>query len=231
MDNVDRDAARELGIEVRNTPAANAVSVAELAMGLLLAFERGIAPAAEALRAGRWEKNRPLGRELAGRRLGLIGFGRIGREMALRARAFDMEVWAHDPVLVTWPAGFEWAHSATLDQLLPAADVVSLHVPLTTETRGLLGARELSRMKADALLINTARGGLVDEEALHQALVAGRLRGAILDVFASEPPGAHPLLQLPQVLATPHLGAGTRDAQRRAGTEAAAIVIAELQRA
>jgi D-3-phosphoglycerate dehydrogenase len=228
LDNVDAVVARERGIEVRNTPAANAVSVAELAIGLLLAFERGIAPAAEALRAGRWEKNRPLGREIAGRRLGLIGFGRIGREMAARARAFEMEVWAHDTLLPAWPAGFEWVKPVSLAELLPAVDVLSLHVPLGTETRGLLGAAELARMKPGAILINTARGGLVDEAALHAALVAGRLRGAILDVFATEPPGGHPLLALPNVLATPHLGASTRDAQRRAGAEAAAIVIATL---
>jgi len=223
-------AAECAGVVVRNTPAANAVSVAELVFGLLLAFERHVAPAASDLRAGKWEKTKYAGRELAGRMLGLVGFGRIGREVATRARAFGMEVAAHDPLLTIWPAGFEWAKRATLDELIEQADVLSLHLPLTRETRGLIGAAELARMKPDALLVNAARGGVVDETALHAALVAGRPRGALLDVFATEPATGNPLLQLPNVLATPHLGASTREAQTRAGLEAAEIVIAELAR-
>jgi D-3-phosphoglycerate dehydrogenase len=230
LDNVDTAAAKARGIEVRNTPAANAVSVAEITLGLLLAFERHLPWAASDLRAGRWEKSKYAGREIAGRSLGLVGFGRIGREVAGRARAFDMTVMASDPLVASWPAGFEWVARVTLDELLASADVVSLHLPLGAATRGLIGAAELARMKPGAVLINAARGGVVDEEALHQALVNGRLRGAILDVFATEPPGESPLLALPQVLATPHLGASTRDAQVRAGLEAADIVLAELAR-
>lgn len=228
LDNVDQTTARQLGVAVFNTPAANAVSVAELTMGLLLAFERRLAEAAHDLRGGRWEKAKYGGREIAGRHLGLVGFGRIAREVARRARAFDMTVIAHDPLLTQWPAGFEWVKRTTFDSLLMEADVVSVHVPLTSETRDLIGAGELERMKRDALLINCARGGVVDEVALAGALRERRLRGAILDVFANEPPGEHPLLAMPNVLAVPHLGASTREAQQRAGHEAVDLMIEAL---
>lgn len=228
LDNVDVAEARHVGVQVLNTPNANSVSVAELTLGLMLAFERHIATASADLREGRWEKSKFAGRELSGRRLGLVGFGRIGREVALRARAFELEVWACDPLLSAWPPGFEWVRVATLDELLPAADFLSLHVPLTPETRGMIGADRLARMKPDAVLVNCGRGGLVDEAALHAALLAGALRGALLDTFAEEPPGQHPLLALPNVLAVPHLGASTAEAQRRAGEEAAEVVIRAL---
>jgi D-3-phosphoglycerate dehydrogenase len=228
LDNVDVAEARRLGIAVRNTPVANAVSVAELVFALLLGFERHVVAAVADLRDGRWEKTRFMGRELAGRRLGLIGFGRIGREVALRARAFEMEVRAFDPPLAVWPAGFEWVPRTELPELLAGSDVISLHLPLTPETRGRIGVAELALLRPDAVLINAARGGVVDEAALHRALVVGALRGAILDVFETEPPGASPLLALPSVLATPHLGASTHDAQVRAGREAAEIVLAAL---
>ncbi len=228
LDNVDAEAARECGIAVANTPAANAVSVAELVFGLLLALERHLVEAADELRRGRWEKNRHGGRELAGRTMGLLGFGRIGREVALRARAFGMEVIACDPLLPAWPAGYEWVQPVTRDELLAGCDVLSLHVPLTDGTRGSVGARELALLRADAVVVNCARGGVLDEAALHDALVAGRLRGAALDVFEREPPGALPLLSLPNVIATPHLGASTAEAQRRAGLEAAELLLQAL---
>ena len=228
LDNVDVAAARARGVTVRNTPAANAVSVAELTLGLLLAFERHLAPAATDLRQGRWEKTKYAGREIAGRTLGLLGFGRIGREVALRARAFALEVRAHDPLIDCWPDGFDWVGRESFDGLLASADFLSLHLPLEPGTRHRIGAEALARMKPEAVLVNAARGGVVDEAALHAALVAGRLRGAILDVFEQEPPGENPLLGMPQVLATPHLGASTREAQVRAGLEAADLVIAEL---
>ncbi len=228
LDNVDAAEARRRGIRVLNTPNANSVSVAELTIGLMLAFERHIAAASADLRAGRWEKSRYSGRELSGRRLGLVGLGRIGREVASRARAFEMEVWACDPLLPRWPSGFEWVRQATLDELLPAVEFLSLHVPLTPETRDLIGAPELARMRPDAVLVNCGRGGLVDEPALHAALESGALRGALLDTFAKEPPGRLALLALPNVLAVPHLGASTLEAQRRAGEEAAALLIEAL---
>ena len=231
LDNVDVVAAKALGITVLNTPAANAISVAELTIGLLLALERHIAYAGRDLRSGKWEKTKYQGREIAGKTLGLAGFGRIGREVAVRARAFGMDVAACDPPLVAWPAGFEWvARTMSLAQLLPRADYLSLHVPLTAETRHMIGARELALMKRDAVLVNCARGGTVDESALHAALSRGALRGAGLDVFETEPPPAgHPLLALPNVIATPHLGASTLEAQDRAGVEAAELVIAALR--
>jgi D-3-phosphoglycerate dehydrogenase / 2-oxoglutarate reductase len=229
LDNIDVAAAKERGVTVLNTPAANAISVAELVFGMLLALERHLVDAAYDLRAGRWEKTKYSGHELHGRTLGLVGFGRIGREVAVRARAFGMTVIAHDPVLDRWPSEFEWVRSRTLDQVLAESDVVSLHLPLTSETRGLVDAARLARMGPQAVLVNCARGGVVDESALHDALAAGRLRGAALDVFAVEPaPPGHPLLSLPNVIATPHLGASTAEAQDRAGVEAAERVIEAL---
>jgi D-3-phosphoglycerate dehydrogenase / 2-oxoglutarate reductase len=225
LDNVDAAAARERGIVVANTPGANRVSVAELVFGLLLAFERHIPAAAASLAGGAWEKNRFAGRELAGRTIGIAGFGRIGREVAVRARAFDMTVLGFDPLLTHWPDGLEWVERRTLGRLLAESDVVSLHVPLESGTRGMIGARELAQMRPDALLVNAARGGVVDEAALAEALTAGRLRGALLDVFAVEPATGNPLLALPNVLATPHLGAATAEAQARAGDEAATVLL------
>jgi len=227
LDNVDVEAARECQVRVSNTPAANAVSVAELVFGLLLALERHLVAAASDLRRGHWEKTRYAGRELAGRTLGLLGFGRIGREVALRARAFAMPVIACDPLLPEWPADFAWVTTVPRDRLFADAEVLSVHVPLTAETRGAVGAPELALMRKDAILVHCARGGVVDEQALLEALSTGALRGAALDVFEHEPPmepgAAHPLLALPNVVATPHLGASTAEAQRRAGSEAAAL--------
>jgi D-3-phosphoglycerate dehydrogenase len=229
LDNVDQEAARARGVQVSNTPAANAVSVAELVFGLLIALERRIVGTSQALREGRWDKSVAGARELAGRRLSLVGFGRIGREVARRALAFDMDVAAHDPLLPDWPKDFAHVPRVTLDQALERADVLSLHLPLTPGSRGLIGANQLARMPKGAVLVNAARGGLVDETALEAALAAGQLRGAALDVFASEPPGRLTLLERADVIATPHLGASTAEAQRRAGLEAAAIVIAALR--
>ncbi|MGH7740820.1 MAG: hydroxyacid dehydrogenase [Candidatus Eiseniibacteriota bacterium] len=229
LDNIDLEAAKRLGVRVSNTPAANAVSVAELVFGLLIALERRIPESSLALREGRWEKSAGGARELAGRRLSLVGFGRIGREVARRAVAFEMEVKAHDPLLKTWPPEFTHVSRITLDQALERADVLSLHVPLSADTRALIGERQLAMMPAGSVLVNAARGGLVDETALDAALEAGHLRGAALDVFGTEPPGRTPLLERPNVIGTPHLGASTAEAQRRAGLEAAAIVIAALE--
>jgi D-3-phosphoglycerate dehydrogenase / 2-oxoglutarate reductase len=228
LDNVDVAVAREQKIQVRNTPGANAVSVAELVFGMLLMLERKLADAQADLRGGRWEKSKYQGRELAGQHLGLIGFGRIGREVAQRARAFTMRVLWTDPLIPSPPAGFEWTRRVPLDILLRDADILSLHVPLNDETRAIMTAGQIARMKPGAVLVNCARGGLVDENGLHDALASGKLRGAALDVFAKEPPGDHPLLALPNVVATPHLGAATREAQERAGIEAAEIAIEVL---
>jgi len=229
LDNVDRAAAEARGVAVRNTPNANTLSVAELTFGMLLALERHLAPASADLQAGRWEKSRYVGRELHGRTLGLLGFGRIGREVALRARAFGMPVVAHDPLVRTAPAGFDWVRFADRDTVLAESDVLSLHVPLESSTRHAVSTREFSLMKPDAVLVNASRGGVVDEAALHAALTSGGLRGAAVDVFEKEPAAPdHPLLKLPNVLPLPHLGASTLEAQRRAGTDAAAALLEAL---
>ena len=231
LDNIDVVVAKQHGIAVLNTPAANAISVAELTIGLMLALERHLAPAFQDLRQGRWEKSKYAGRELFGKSLGLVGFGRIGREVAARGRAFGMRVSAFDPAIGSWPAGFVWAApAASLEALLRKSDYVSLHVPLTAQTRNLIGAEQLAMMQKDAVLINCSRGGTVDEVALHAALAGGTLRGAAIDVFATEPVGNSPLLQLPNVLATPHLGASTAEAQDRAGVEAAELVVEALKK-
>jgi len=229
LDNVDRAAADARGVVVRNTPDANTISVAEITFGMLLALERHLAEAAADLRAGRWEKSKYAGRELFGRTLGVIGFGRIGREVADRARAFGMSVLAYDELVRKGPAGYEWVRHVDRDTLLRESDVVTLHVPLTDGTRHSISTRELELMKPDAVLVNASRGGVVDETSLHAALTAGRLRAAAIDVFEREPaPADHPLLRLPNVLALPHLGAATREAQRRAGTDAAAALLEAL---
>lgn len=229
LDNVDAEAARQRGVVVRNTPNANSVSVAELVFGMALALERHVAPASADLKRGVWEKSRYQGRELAGRTMGILGFGRIGREVAVRARAFSMPVIWHDPPHKTSPAGFDWTEIVDRESLFRRADVLTLHVPLTAETKGAVGARELALMKKDAILVNASRGGVVDEAALVAALATGALRGAAVDVFEHEPaPADHPLLALPNVLPLPHLGASTAEAQKRAGTDAAEILLEEL---
>ena len=229
LDNVDRAAAEARGVIVRNTPDANTVSVAEHTFAMLLALERHVAAAAADLRSGRWEKSRYQGRELAGRTLGVIGFGRIGRAVARRAHAFGMPVLVFDEHISRGPDGFEWVRHVYLETLLREADVVTLHLPLTPRTRHLLSAREFALMKKDAVLVNASRGGVVDEAALAAALGSGALRAAAVDVFEREPaPADHPLLRLPNVLALPHLGASTVEAQRRAGTDAAAALLEAL---
>jgi D-3-phosphoglycerate dehydrogenase len=228
LDNVDRAAAEERGVKVFNTPNANSVSVAELVFGLLLALERHIVPAASDLRRGVWEKSKYQGRELSGRTLGVLGFGRIGREVATRARAFDLSVLSHDPQHGTTSEGFGWVREVQRDELFRSADLLTLHVPLQDSTRDSIGAREFGLMKRDAVLVNCARGGVVNEAALHAALVSGTIRAAASDVFATEPPGDNPLLALPNFLPLPHLGASTAEAQRRAGTDAAHLLIEAL---
>jgi len=229
LDNVDQVAAAKHGVQVRNTPNANSVSVAELVFGMLLAIERHLVPASNDLKRGVWEKSKYQGRELSGRTLGLLGFGRIGREVATRARAFDMTVIEHDPRHRAGGEGFDWVKHVERDDLFRTADVLSLHVPLEENTRDSIGAREFALMKKDGVLVNASRGGVVNEPALFDALSSGVLRGAAVDVFTQEPaPADHPLLSLPNVLPLPHLGASTAEAQRRAGMEAAEILLEVL---
>jgi phosphoglycerate dehydrogenase-like enzyme len=229
-DNVDVAACQQRGVTVALTPEGTTTGVAEHTFLLILALYKRLREAETALRAGGWPvwSLRSRSFELAGKTLGLVGFGRIGREVARRALAFDAAVLYYDPVRA--PADAEEALRASyapLDELLQRSDVVSLHLPLTPATRGLIGERELGLMRPTAVLINTARGPLVDEAALVRALTSGRLLGAGLDVFATEPPAAdNPLLALDNVVVTPHIAAGTRDAFR---TKLRAI-FANLQR-
>jgi D-3-phosphoglycerate dehydrogenase / 2-oxoglutarate reductase len=221
VDNIALDAARAKGIPVVNTPGANADGVAEMVLAMALAAARHVVAADQALRAGRLAEARlPPGRELAGRRLGVAGFGQVGRRVAdLFTRALRMPVLAYDPALsedAIRAAGAEPARS--LDALLSASDVLSLHLPLTPATRDLIGARELALMPDGAILINTARGGIVDEAALAAALGSGRPAAAASDVFLTEPPPAdHPLLTLPNFIATPHLAGATAESLDRVG--------------
>ncbi len=228
VDNVDLEAARGRGVVVTNTPGANAGAVAELTVALMLNLLRPIAAAAEATRAGGWP--RLSGLSLEGRCVGLVGFGAIGRAVARRLVGFGCRVLAYDPVPAT---EFARAHDVTLlplDALLSQADIVSLHAPVLPATRGLVNAAFLEHLKPGAFLINTARGELVDEAALYEALASGRLAGAALDAFAQEPPAPDsPLLRLPNVLPTPHMGAHTDGAGTAMGRMALADCLAVLQ--
>lgn len=225
VDNIDVDAATEKGIAVLNAPAGNTISAAELTFALLLALVRRVAAADRSMKAGEWDRKSYSGIELHGKTLGLIGAGRIGGEVARRARAFGMHVIAYDPFLPAERARSLKTELLTLDEVLERADVLSLHVPLTEATSGMLGDAQLSRVRRGASIVNAARGGVIDEDALYRALADGRLAGAALDVFAEEPlPADHPLRRLPNVVLTPHLGAATAEAQQNVALEIATAV-------
>src|SRR5262245_9550229 len=226
VDNVDVDAATRRGIVVANAPESTVVSAAEQTIGLIVALARNIPQAHAALKGGRWERSRWGGIELAGKSLGVIGFGRIGQQVARRAIGLGMTVLAYDPFVGSErfrELGVERAE--TLDALLGAADVVTLHSPLTDETRCLIDRESIALMRDGARLVNAARGALVDEDALAEALESGKLAGAALDVFSAEPYEG-PLLGLDQVVVTPHLAASTDEAQDRAGVIVAEQIVA-----
>lgn len=225
VDTIDVAAATRRGIAVMNAPGANTVSAAEHAMGLVLALVRHIPPAAEAMRRGEWDRKRFEGTELRGKTMGVVGLGRIGGHLAHLARAFGMSVVAHDPFLPGERAVELQVKLLPLDQLLRVADVVSLHVALTDETHHLINAQRLALMKAGAVVINTARGELIDEAALAAAVREKRIGGAAIDVFAVEPlPADSPLRGLDRVILTPHLAASTAEAQERVALETATAV-------
>lgn len=227
-DNVDLQAAHERGIVVTNTPGANSKSVAELALALMLALLRPIERAAAETRAGGWPRLK--GYSLEGKTVGLVGFGAIGKETARRLACFDCRLLACDPYPDTGFAARIGVELVAIDELLAQSDIVSLHLPVLPETRGMINADFLAQMKPGAWLVNTARGELVDEQALYTALVQGRLRGAALDAFRSEPPGKDdPLLTLPQVIPTPHMGAHTDGAANSMGWMALEDCLAVLQ--
>ena len=231
VDNIDLEAARQLGVTVVTAPEASTTGVAELTLGLMLALARDIPAADAALRRGEWPKASMIGSELEGKTLGLVGFGRIGRAVAARAAAFGMSLLAFDPYLDDDAIRAGGAEPASLETLLAGSDYVSLHLPLTAETRGVFDRSAIARMKPGARLVCAARGGLIDEQALHQALAEGRLAGAALDVFAQEPPRDLALLQHPRLVATPHLGAQTVEAQARVAIEITHKVLAALRSA
>lgn len=220
-DNIDVAAATKRGIIVMNSPTGNTVSAAEHTMTLLLALSRNIAQANAALRAGQWERSRFVGVEVYGKTLGILGLGRIGSEVAKRARAFGMKVLGTDPFISQSGAERLGVQLVEFDELLKNADYITIHVPLTQDTYHLFDAKAFSKMKRNARLINCARGGIVDEEALIEALKTGQIAGAALDVFEDEPQINTRLVELPHVLATPHLGASTEEAQENISIEIA----------
>jgi len=228
LDTIDREAARARGISVLNTPMAPTVAVAELTLGLMLALARSITTADAAMKRGEWIKKDLMGGELFGNTLGVIGIGRIGTAVVERARAFGMNAIAADPYRTPEEIHWRGAEAVGLEQVLAQADYLTIHTPLTPDTRGLLGREQIARMKEGAYLICTARGGLVDEEALADALEAGRLAGAALDVFAVEPPSLTRLVGNPKVICTPHIGAMTREAQQKAAVDIARQVLEAL---
>lgn len=220
-DNVDVEACSRRGIVVTTTGEANSQSVSELTFGLILALARGLVRANAEMDAGRWERGGLVGCELQGKTLGIVGLGRVGRRLARHAAGFDMRVLACDPYLDGVTVVQRGARKVDLETLLHESDIVSLHLPLQLETRHLIGAAELARMKETAFLVNAARGGLVDEKALYEALVDQRLAGAALDVFSLEPlPGGHPLAQLDSVCHTPHIAGQTDESLRRMSLQA-----------
>jgi D-3-phosphoglycerate dehydrogenase / 2-oxoglutarate reductase len=224
VDNVDVDAASARGVLVVNAPGANSISVAEHACALMLALAKSVPAADRAMKDGRWEKKRFLGNELRGKTLGVAGLGRIGQEVAARARAFGMRVVAHDPFISKEIAASLGVELMGLDELCASADYLTLHLPSTAETLHLFNAERFARCKPGVRLVNTARGELIDEAALRHAIDAGIVAAAALDVFEIEPPHDWSLAQLPQVVATPHIAASTEEAQELVGIDTAATV-------
>jgi D-3-phosphoglycerate dehydrogenase len=224
VDNIDIAAATRRGIVVINSPRSNTISTAEHTMALMLAVARQIPRAHAAVTGGVWERDSLRGVELAGKTLGVVGLGRVGREVAIRAKAFQMRVITCDPFIAAEQALAIGAELMTLSDVIRASDWITMHVPLGMDTQGLIGAREIAAMKDGVVIVNCSRGGIVDEIALLAALDAGKVRAVAMDVFETEPPGDHPLFRHPRSVFTPHLGAATSDAQRRVATDVAESV-------
>ncbi len=222
LDTIDADYAKSKGITVMNTPLASSASVAELTVGYMFALARSIPQATASLKGEKWEKKAFEGDEIGGKTLGLIGVGNIGKEVARRAKALGMKVLAYDPYV----KALDGVQLVQLDELLPAADYISLHLPKTKESAGMIGPGQFAKMKNGVRIINCARGGIIDEQALHDALVSGKVAGAALDVYAEEPPTDWKLIKLPNVIGSPHIGAATKEAQGRVGAEVAEKLIA-----
>jgi len=221
LDTIDHEYARSKGIVVMNTPLANGLSVAELAIGYMFMLARSLYMATASMKAEKWDKKSFTGDEIGGKTLGIIGYGNIGHEVAKRAIVLGMKVIAYDPY-VTSQNG---ARLVTLDELLAESDYITLHLPKTKESANMIGAEQFAQMKDGVRIINCARGGIVNEDALYDALTRGKVAGAALDVFAEEPPTDWKLLKLDNVIASPHIGAGTKEAQARVGAEVASKLI------
>lgn len=221
LDTIDAEYARSKGILVKNTPKASSASVAELTIGFMFALARSIYQTSASMKAGKWEKKKFEGDEIAGKTLGIVGVGNIGKEVAKRAVALGMKVVAYDPYVT----GVEGIQMVTLDELLVQADYITFHLPKTKETANMIAAEQFGKMKTGVRIVNCARGGIVDEDALYDAIVSGKVTGAALDVFAVEPCEGHRLFSLEQVIGSPHIGAATKEAQGRVGAEVADILI------
>jgi D-3-phosphoglycerate dehydrogenase len=224
LDNVDVPAATARGVMVVNAPTSNIVSAAEHAVALLLAAARNIPAADASLRAGRWARSALTGVEINGKTAGIVGLGRIGQLVAQRLAAFGVELIAHDPYIAPARAAQLGIELVSLDELLRRADLISIHLPKTPETLGLIGKDQLAVTKPGVIIVNAARGGLVDEDALAEAVRSGHVGGAGVDVYVTEPTTSSPLFEIPQIVVTPHLGASTEEAQDRAGTDVARSV-------
>jgi len=226
VDNIDLNTATELGIAIINAPAGNTIAVAELFFGVVISLLRHLPRAYDSMHAGRWERSSLLGSELKGKTLGIVGVGRIGGEVATRAQSFGMSLVGYDPYVAESRFQSLRVHRcASLDELLDESDIVTVHTPLTDETRGMIGKRELARLSASSIVVNMARGGIVDEDALAEAIGAGKLAAAAVDAFVKEPVKAdHPLTKFPNVFLTPHIGASTAEAQRNVAVDACAAV-------
>jgi len=229
VDNIDLEAARRCNVRVVNAPLSTSLAVAELTLGLMLSVARMLPRADNSLKNGQWIKKSLEGAELNGKTLGIVGIGNIGSAVARRAAAFGMQVIAHDTLKGADEAAAFGAHWVSLDDLYSQADYISLHVPLTEQTRGMINAAALKSMKPGVRLVCAARGGVIDETALLEALNSGQVAAAGLDVFAKEPPGLTDLVAHPNVVATPHIGAQTEEAQARAGVDIASEVLAGLR--
>ncbi|MFI5252309.1 MAG: phosphoglycerate dehydrogenase [Bacteroidota bacterium] len=221
VDNIDVDAATRKGIIVMNTPGGNTVSTAEHTISIMLSLARKIPQADQSVKRGEWERKKFIGVELMGKTLGVLGLGKVGKEVAIRCAAFGMKVIAYDPILSSSAARELGIELVDFQYLLKCSDFISIHTPLSNETKNILNDETLAQCKRGVRIINCARGGIVNEEALLAALTAGQVGGAALDVFSQEPPGKIPLLQHPDVIATPHLGASTEEAQEKVAIQIA----------
>lgn len=229
VDNIDLNAAKEHKITVVNSPTATSVAVAELTLGMMLSVVREIPRADAGLKAGKWLKKELEGTELCGKTLGVIGYGRIGANVAQRAKAFEMKILAYDPLLPVDEVQKRGGEPVSLEELLKRADMITLHIPLTNDTRGILNEAAFAKMKQGVYIVCAARGGVIDEAALLAALNSGKVAGAALDVFATEPPGLTDLVSHPKVIGTPHIGAQTVEAQSRAAHDISEEVLAALE--